>query len=192
MDVTETLAPRSDQVNADDLTANPRTVQILEVRPGSAEQPVEVVTDVFGPGRPYKPGKSMRRVMAAMWGTDSTAWVGHRVTLYNDTTVTFGKDATGGIRISHASGIDKPLSLPLTVTRGKRKPFTVQPLADAPAPTPQPTEADVAACTDTDTLRTWWTNGDDQVKALVMARKAELEQQADTATGEVIDEEPPA
>lgn len=134
MDITESLAPRSDQVNADDLTAAPRTVRILEVRPGSTEQPVEVVTDTFGNGRPYKPGKSMRRVMAAMWGTDSTAWIGHSVTLYNDTTIRFGKDETGGIRISHATGLDKPLSLPLTVTRGKRKPFTVQPLADAPAP----------------------------------------------------------
>lgn len=134
MDITDSLAPRSDQVNADDLTANPRTVRILDVRPGTTEQPVEVVTDTFGNSRPYKPGKSMRRVMAAMWGTDSTAWIGHSVTLYNDTTIRFGKDETGGIRISHATGLDKPLSLPLTVTRGKRKPFTVQPLADAPAP----------------------------------------------------------
>jgi hypothetical protein len=36
----------------------------------------------------------------------------------------------GGLRISHLSHIPKPLSLALTVTRGKRAPYVVQPLPD--------------------------------------------------------------
>ena len=43
------------------------------------------------------------------------------------------KDEVGGIRISHLSHIEKALTVALTATRGKRKNFTVQPLA---APTP--------------------------------------------------------
>lgn len=183
MDVSETLAPRSDQVNADDLTANPRTVRILDVRPGTTEQPVEVVTDVFGDGRPYKPGKSMRRVMAAAWGTDSTAWVGKSMTLFNDTTIRFGPDTTGGIRISHMSGIDKPLSLPLTVTRGKRKPYKVQPLPDAPAP-----QADPIAEAKTRLWNAWTSFNEPDAAALTAAFKEATGADLSTATPEQMHE----
>src|SRR5699024_7265310 len=111
MDITETLAPRSDQINADDLVAAPRTGTVTEVRRGSTEQPVEVVTQEFGPGRPYKPGKSMRRVLAKVWGTEASAWVGGRLTLYCDPDITFGREKVGGIRISHMSGLDKPATM---------------------------------------------------------------------------------
>jgi hypothetical protein len=40
----------------------------------------------------------------------------------------------GGIRVSHLSHIDKPLTLALTVSKGKRAPYVVKPLADEPAP----------------------------------------------------------
>lgn len=36
--------------------------------------------------------------------------------------------AVGGIRVRALSHIDKPLTVALTVTRGKRAPFTVQPI----------------------------------------------------------------
>jgi len=131
MDLTETTAPRSDQQNYDDVASTPRTLTVTEVKRGSAEQPVEIHNAEF-PGRPYKPNKTMRRLLVAAWGADSTNYVGRRITIYGDPEVTFGRDKTGGIKISHLSHIDKPISVSLTVTRGKRKPFTVQPLADAP------------------------------------------------------------
>jgi hypothetical protein len=41
----------------------------------------------------------------------------------------------GGIRVSHLSHIAKPMTLVLAVSKGKRAPYVVQPLADAaPAP----------------------------------------------------------
>jgi hypothetical protein len=133
MDLTESIAPRSDQLNADDLMAGPRTVTITEVNRGTAEQPVNVVLAEFGPGRPYKPSKSMRRVMVAAWGKEASAYTGHRLTLFRNPSIKFGKDEVGGIQISHLSHIDKPLTIALTVTRGKRAPYVVQPLADSPA-----------------------------------------------------------
>lgn len=136
MDLTTTIEPKSDQLNADDLMAGPRTVTITEVRKGSNEQPVNVVTAEFGPGRPYKPSKSMRRVMVAAWGVDSAAYLGRRMTIYRDPKIRFGPDEVGGIRISHLSHIDKPLTMALTVSKGKRTPYRVQPLADVPAPDP--------------------------------------------------------
>ncbi len=130
MNLSTTITPKSDQLNADDLIGGPRTVRITDVQAGaSPEQPVNIHFD-GDTGRPYKPGKSMRRVLVAMWGADSKAYLDKRITLYNDPTITFGPEKTGGIRISHASGIDAPLEIALTVKKGKRKPHTVTPLPD--------------------------------------------------------------
>jgi hypothetical protein len=127
MDLTATIAPRSDQLNADDLISGPVTVTITEVRAGSAEQPVDVIVAEF-PGRAYRPSKSMRRVMVSAWGKDASAYAGHRLTLFRNPDITFGRDKVGGIEISHMSHLDKPLTVALTATRGKRKNFTVKPL----------------------------------------------------------------
>lgn len=131
MDLTESIAPRSDQLNADDLMSGPRTVTIADVNAGTPEQPVNVVLAEFGPGRPYKPSKSMRRIMVAAWGPEASTYAGHRLTIFRNPSIRFGKDEVGGIQISALSHIDKPLTVALTVTRGKRSPFTVQPLPAA-------------------------------------------------------------
>lgn len=128
MDITRTVEPRSDQLNFDDVQTHPMTITVESVKQGPPDQPVEL-HNVEHPGRPYKPGKSMRRVLIAAWGTDASVYVGRRITLYGDPTIRFGKEAVGGIRISHLSHITEPLTVALTVTRGKRAPFTVQPLA---------------------------------------------------------------
>jgi hypothetical protein len=129
MDITASTAPKSDQQNFDDYTNGPRTVTIAEVKAGSAEQPVEIHLVEY-PGRPYKPSKSMRRVLIAAWGPEASEYSGRRMTLYGDPTVKFGGVATGGIKISHLSDIDKQLSVSLTVTRGKRANHTVDPLPE--------------------------------------------------------------
>jgi hypothetical protein len=128
MNLIESIAPKSDQLNADDLIAGPRLVTILEVRKGTAEQPVSVVTEEFGPGRPYKPSKSMRRVLVTAWGPDGASYAGHQLVIFRNPKIRFGGDEVGGIQISHMSHIDGPLMIALTVTRGRRAPFTVQPL----------------------------------------------------------------
>lgn len=127
MDITKTTEPRSDQQNFDDYIAGPKTVTVSEVKKGSTEQPVELHLVEF-PGRPYKPGKSMRRVLFACWGADASAYVGRKLRLYGDPTIRFGKEQVGGIRIAALSHIDEPKTISLTVTRGKRAPFVVQPL----------------------------------------------------------------
>lgn len=127
MDIAETTVPRSDQQNFDDYAGGPKTVTVSEVKKGSAEQPVEVHLAEF-PGRPFKPSKSMRRVLLACWGADSSVYAGRKMTLFGDPDVKFGGQAVGGIRIAALSHIDKPVTVSLTVTRGKRSPFTVQPI----------------------------------------------------------------
>jgi hypothetical protein len=129
MDLTESIAPRSDQINADDLISGPVTVTIQEVVKGTAEQPVDVRLVEF-PGRAYRPSKSMRRVMVMAWGPEAAAYTGRRLTLYRNPEITFGKDKVGGIEISQMSHLAKPLTVALTATRGKRKSFTVEPIAE--------------------------------------------------------------
>lgn len=133
MDITSTLEAKSNQLNTDDLIAGPRTIAITKVSAGNADQPVAVSFD-GDQGKPWYPCKSMRRVLVAAWGPDASQYVGRRVTLFRDPSVTYGGIQVGGIRISHLSGLDGPLSIALTVTRQKRAPYKVQPLAPAPAP----------------------------------------------------------
>lgn len=135
MDITETLAPTSDQLDAIELVAGPRIFEIERVSQGNAEQPVNV--HLVGFPRPWRPAKSMRRVLAACWGTDASKWVGRRCELFFDPDVTFGKEKPGGTRISRLSHIDKPVKVPLLVSRGKSAMWTVQPLPDdTPASSP--------------------------------------------------------
>ena len=131
MDLTESIAPKSDQLNAEDLLSGPRTVQIESVTSGSAEQPVNIHLVEF-PGRPFRPSKTVRRILVAAWGADASAYVGRRMSLYRDASVRFGGQDVGGVRVSHLSHISKRLTLALTVTRGKRSPYSVDPLPDGP------------------------------------------------------------
>lgn len=127
--MTSAIVPKSDQINADDFIAGPRTIKItkVEVCPGT-EQPVSIFYD-GDDGKPWKCCKSMSRVLVAAWGPDAKAYVGRSVTLYRDPNVKWGGMAVGGIRISHLTHIDKTLTLALTETKGKRAPFVVKPLA---------------------------------------------------------------
>lgn len=133
MDIAESIIPRSDQINAEDLLTGPRTITITGVTKGSAEQPVNIVTAEFGAGRPYKPSKSMRRILVSAWGSEASTYVGRRITIYRDPDITFGRDKVGGIRISHLSHIERRHEVALTVTRGKRSTFAVDPLPADPA-----------------------------------------------------------
>jgi hypothetical protein len=133
MTLRDTITPKSDQLNYDDLIAGPLTFRVTGLAAGAPDQPVSVmiVDDVTGATmRPYKPCKSMRRVLIAAWGDKGKDWIGKRLTVYGDADVRFGGAAVGGIRISHVSGIKEPLTLRLTVTRGKRSDFVVLPLND--------------------------------------------------------------
>jgi hypothetical protein len=175
VDITNTTEPKSDQQNYDDYIAGPKTVTVTEVKKGSAEQPVELHLAEF-PGRPYKPGKSMRRVLVTCWGPEASEYVGRKLTLYGDPTIRFGAEAVGGIRIAALSHITEPKTISLTVTRGKRAPFIVQPIADV-----APHLAALKSAKTLEDLQAMWVaaqgagvTGYAEVVAAKDARKAEL------------------
>ena len=174
MDITESLAANSNQQNADEYLSGPKTLTVSEVKKGSVEQPVEVHLVEF-PGKPFKPAKSVRRVLAAAWGTDASQWAGRRLTIYCDPDVKYAGKAVGGLRVSHVSHIDKPVTVALTVTRGKREPFTVQPLPDAAPYTPsQDWLALIQSATTVDEKRAIWQQAtEDGADQAYMARLKE-------------------
>jgi hypothetical protein len=129
-DLRTTILPKSDQINADNLIGGPITIKVTKVSLcPEAEQPIAINFEGDN-GKPFKPGKSMRRVLVNVWGPDGNAYTGRSMTLYRDDKVQFGGLAVGGIRISHMSNIKAPVTMALTATRANRKPFTVKPLIE--------------------------------------------------------------
>lgn len=145
MDIADTCAPKSEQMDAIDLRmSGPRVFTIERVGRGSADQPVNIWLTEFD--RPWRPGKSMRRVLVSVWGPDAQQYIGRRVKLWCDPAVKFGGDAVGGIRVLSMSNLDKRRSVPLLVTRGRSAMYTVEPLTeDAPPPAQHHPRNDQAA-----------------------------------------------
>ena len=128
MDLTPTLAAKSNQINADDLIGGPLTIRITNISPtGNDQQPVSIEFE-GGNGKAYLPCKSMRRVMVAVWGADGKAYIGRGLTLFRDPEVSYGGIKVGGVRISHMSHMDGPMAISLAEKRGKKTIFKVEPL----------------------------------------------------------------
>jgi hypothetical protein len=169
INIEDTLAPDSTQLDAVDLLGGPRTFTVQSVSKVEADQPVHIKLVEFP--RLWKPGKSMRRVLASCWGKDASQWAGHRVTLYCDESVRFGNDRVGGTRISHLSHIDTAKSIPLLVSRGKSAMFKVEALKETD-------EQKKAAFKDA-----WKLTTDPAVRAAIEAEVAALDARPDVASG---------
>lgn len=127
-DLRPTVLPKSDQLNSEQLLTSALTIKVTGVTvTNSAEQPVTIHYE-GDDGRPYKPCKTMRKVLILAWGHDGSEWAGRSMTLYNDPAVKFGGQSVGGIRISHVSHIDKDFGVALTATKGKKTLHTIKAL----------------------------------------------------------------
>lgn len=139
-DMAAAIKPKSDQLNADDLISGPKTITIRAVKVhATPEQPVWVYFE-GDDNKPWKPCKSMMRLMVKVWGASSAGYVGKSCTLFLDPTVKWGGAQVGGIRISHMSHLDRELTVALTVTKGNKKPYTVKPLQATKQPDPKPAQ----------------------------------------------------
>lgn len=161
-DITDTLAPKSDQLDAIDLMGKPPrvfTITKVDVN-ASAEQPVSVHLAEFP--RVWRPNVSMRRVLGYCWSVKSSVWVGRQVELYCDDKVRFGADTTGGTRISRLSHIDGPKTVPLLLSKGKSGVWKVTPL-------PEPTNDERLA-----SLREEWKHAEPERRKVIEAEVAAL------------------
>jgi hypothetical protein len=128
-----TIIPKSDQLNAEQLLGGPMTITVAEVRTSASDEQPVVIHYEGENGRPYKPCKTMRKVLILAWGEDGRQWPGKSMTVYNQPDVKFGGAEVGGIRISHLSDIPKDIQVALTATRGKKAQHIIKRLDDADA-----------------------------------------------------------
>ena len=124
-DLSSTVVAKSDQLNADDLI-EPITITVTRVdKVKSNDQPVLI----HSAGRqPFKPCLTMRRMLIAAWGKLKDEWIGRSMVVYCDPDVMWAGKAHGGIRVSHVSHIDAPISKMLNVASGRKGMFTLLPL----------------------------------------------------------------
>lgn len=135
IDLGVTIIPKSDQLNADDLIAGARTIRIREMKQTDSEtQPISIYFEGDN-NKPYKPSKSMRRVLVQLWGTNGLEYIGRSLTLFRDETIKWASEPVGGIAISHASHIDGVKKVASTVSKGKKRLLTISPI-DYVAPAP--------------------------------------------------------
>lgn len=185
VDISAMLVGKSDQLDNVDLLSGPRDFTITGVSGGTDEQPLNITLAEFP--RPWRPGVTQRRLLAAIWGPEADHYIGRRIRLYRDPEISFGNDKTGGTRLSHASHLKdgKRVTVSLPKSKGKFAAHTVEPLVEsarperAPEPLPRaqgaaPTRPDVIACTDVDTLRDMWRISGAEMRALIQTRIAEL------------------
>jgi len=116
---------KSDQLNSCDIMGGSLVSKIVDVKAGSADQPVAIVIDSWP--QPWKPSKTSLRVLCACWGNDPSQWIGRYAVLYCDETVTWGGEAIGGIRASHLSHIDGTKKVAVNIKKGKKGVQTVEP-----------------------------------------------------------------
>ena len=172
MDLSQTIIAKSDQLNADDLISGPRTFTVQEVKRGNDDQPVAIVLAEFPPNRPFKPSKTVLRILVHAWGAESDDWPnGARMTLFRDDAVKWAGQAIGGIRVSHLSHIEEPLRLALAESKGKKTLHRIDPLpANAPTSAPMD-EATVARLAD---LREEWKTANPERQAEIQAEVTQL------------------
>lgn len=181
MDLSHTIVPKSNQLNADDLLAGDITITVTDISASdSPDQPVSIHYSDDN-GRPYKPCKSMRRVLIQAWGANGKDWIGKSMRLYRDPVVKFGGSEVGGIRISHLSDIERDMSFMLTVTRAKRQAYSVKRLA---VEKPQPKKPDFEATFDriVESVVNGSNTIDDIVKFFAEREAALTEEQIDRLT----------
>lgn len=155
-DLRDTIVPKSDQLNAEQLLGGPITVTVTDVRRGGGEeQPVIIHYDGEG-GRPYKPCKSMRKILVFAWGSDGAAWIGRSMTLFNRPDVKFGGEEVGGIRISHLSHIEKDIAVALTATRGRKEQTRIKRMAETETVEGSRSRLEAAARGGMESLKATW------------------------------------
>ena len=128
LDISHTILTKSDQLNADDLIGNNMILNVTGVKLlNSDDQPI-VIDYEGGEGRPYKPCKSMRKVLAGLWGVDANQWIGRTMSVYNDPNVKWSGKEVGGIRICGLSHIDKAKSVSMNESKHKKTTYLIEPL----------------------------------------------------------------
>lgn len=137
-DIKKSLLPKVDHLTYEHVRIEPIVLKVARVchGPDKKERPVRLdfephprCLDPDGKPLHYLPCKGMRVVLSEVWGLNGRVeWVGKSLELFGNPGVLFKGEAVGGIQIAKMSHIDKPQTVMLTVRRGTKTPFIVEPL----------------------------------------------------------------
>jgi len=126
-DFAKTTEAKSDQLNSEDLLGGPITVQITAVKVNLKEDQQPVSVSYKGDNnKPWKPSKTMRKVLMMKWGDDEALFVGRHLTLFRDPTITWAGQAVGGVSISHMSDMQNDDRFMLASSRGQKKALKIE------------------------------------------------------------------
>lgn len=129
LDLSGTIKSKSDQLNSDDFVSGEKMVQVEGVRLiKDPQQPVHIY--YYGcEGKPFKPCLTVRRILIKLWGIDGSQWTDKWMNLFVDQSVSFGKQKNiGGIRVNAVSHIPSMATISLSISRGVKQHFKVQPI----------------------------------------------------------------
>ena len=122
----ETTKSKSDRLNADDLIGGPITITVTEVVIKMSEEQPAILHYTNEKGKPFRPCKSMRRVIMLKWGSDESKFVGKSMTLERDPSVKWAGEEVGGTRITHMSDMQDDKRFMLTASQGQKKAYKVE------------------------------------------------------------------
>ena len=126
LDVSSTILSKSDQLNASDLIGNEMILTVSGVHLVSSPDQPMIINYIDDDGRPYKPCKSMRRVLVGLWGKDASQWIGRSVGVYNEPSVKWAGKEEGGVRIKSMSHIDKNKSVTTSESKHKKTTYLIR------------------------------------------------------------------
>lgn len=150
------IKKNTDQLNFEDFMGGvTRVVTIAGVKRGAKEAQYDIAIE--GDDRFWRPPATVLKQLVLAYGDDAADWVGKSARLYGDPDVKMKGVRVGGIRVSHLSHIEKPLTASLTITRGQSGIFTVDPLPRA------------------DILRAEWQGATPERRAEIEAEVAEIQ-----------------
>lgn len=124
------IKKNTDQLNYEDFIGGVlMTVTIAKVEKGRKEAQYDIA--LVGDDRYWRPPATVLKLLKLAYGDEAANWEGKHAALYGDPDVKMKNVKVGGIRVSHLSHIEKPLTPSLVITRGQSAVFTVNPMAEA-------------------------------------------------------------
>lgn len=168
LDISDTLAANSNQLNAADIMGVEPIVQIKHVsKANDPKQPI--VIEITGGFKPFLPCKTVRRILAEAWGADAGQWIGRWMQLYREPSVVYANEEVGGVRLRALSDIPGGMTVKLKERKtGKPNEYKIAKLTP---PKPEAMTIDTFRGWISHAMKNGWTQ--EQVQELIGAgRKA--------------------
>jgi hypothetical protein len=142
MNIREFVTIKSDRLNYENFIMGAKEFTISKLAKKTDQGKARLLIYFEGhEATPYWPSLGMIKCLSSPegWGDAPFAdWIGRRMTLFGEPTVVYAGKEIGGIQISHISHIKGEYSTKITLRRGMRIDFTIEPLATKTVSTPAP------------------------------------------------------